>query len=300
MNIVGVKHVANACEDSARRTNASKDFPTFDKRLVTIAARCAVADEPTLLGRPSELVRPTSRGGSPALGVCLVTRLLVSFVQQHQGIGLEMISTFSDKVAASNACKLLCAATQPEFLLPLNFQNATQGASFSSQTILTSYMCLLAKLTTKPTADDGESIKQLVNTYATDVFCSEQGAIGELQIWYRFLASKPHPPQNALDAYLKCSETQFLTVKTLLSILDSLSLNGRKSFKWSGNLKHSSWNSHKLKGCITRILQETMPNEYVCHFILCQFQILASELGSALHSFEAFLSVLQLYTARNQ
>ncbi|KAJ8875813.1 hypothetical protein PR048_023714 [Dryococelus australis] len=86
--------------------------------------------------------------------------------------------------------------------------------------LISSLKCLLPKLTTKTTADDEDSIKQLVNTHATD---------------YQSLASKPQTPQNALDAYYKCSDTQFPTVKTLLRILVSLPVttatNDLKSLK---------------------------------------------------------------------
>lgn len=119
--------------------------------------------------------------------------------------------------------------------------------------LLNSFMCLLPKQSTKPTAADEESMKELVKTYMSDVTCSEQEAIGELQIWYRLLASRPQPPTNAFDAYFKCSETQFPTVKTLLRILTTLPVTTATNERSFSSLK-------RLKSYLRNSMEESRLN----------------------------------------
>lgn len=98
----------------------------------------------------------------------------------------------------------------------------------SHKVLLASFMCLFPKLPDvpdiKPSSQQLQDMRLLVDTYAQDLDCCQLAADGELHLWYKKLSllEVELKPQNAIDAYLICDGTVFPVIKHLLKILTTL------------------------------------------------------------------------------
>jgi hypothetical protein len=122
------------------------------------------------------------------------------------------------------------------------------------KSLLTSFMCLLPKFpvrsigsdsvvdisTVRPSHKQVDEMTLLTDAYAVDLQCSQQGAICELELWYKKLAAMEQPPNNAIDAYLICNCDLFPVIKQLLKILATLPVStctSERSFSTLRRLK---------------------------------------------------------------
>jgi hypothetical protein len=74
----------------------------------------------------------------------------------------------------------------------------------------------------RPSPQQLDEMKLLVDTYAQDLRCNQQAAAGELELCYKKLAPMEQVPRNAIDAYMICNCTVFPIIRQLLKILATL------------------------------------------------------------------------------
>jgi hypothetical protein len=94
--------------------------------------------------------------------------------------------------------------------------------------------------TVRPSHKQVDEMTLLTDAYAVDLQCSQQGAICELELWYKKLAAMEQPPNNAIDAYLICNCDLFPVIKQLLKILATLPVStctSERSFSTLRRLK---------------------------------------------------------------
>lgn len=121
--------------------------------------------------------------------------------------------------------------------------------------LLGSFACLLPKTgTDSPNRDQTQGMQYLSELYNSDINCSTDVALCELEMWYSHLAALDKRPLSAIDAFCICDGERLPAIKRLLQIMATLPVTtctSERSFSTLRRLKtylRNTTNEERLNG----------------------------------------------------